>query len=278
MLTATELKTLLRTHGLRLTKRLGQHHLIDARTIERLMACAQITHDETVVEIGAGLGALTESLAKRAARVIAVEVDRPIAALLAERMAAYPNVDVRCQDILDFSWECQEPVTVVGAIPYHITSPIIVWLCQARRTIRRAILIVQHEVAQRLIAKPETKAYGRLSVLGQYCWELSVLLSVPRSAFFPQPDVESSCLQLQARTQPRVLVKDEVVFFDVVKAAFSQRRKTLANCLRAATSSQVRRVPPESLLKEIGLPATIRGETLSLEQFAALANALARAR
>lgn len=278
MLTATELKALLRSRDLRLTKRLGQNHLIDARIIERVLDRAAFSPDETVVEIGAGLGALTESLARRAKQVLAVEVDRGVCELLRERLASVPNITVRCQDILTFAWKEVAPVTVVGAIPYHITSPILVSLCEARPFIRRAILILQQEVARRLLATPGTKAYGRLSVLGQYCWTITPVMPVPRSAFFPQPAVDSACIQLAARTQPAVRVDDEGAFFGVVKAAFAHRRKTLLNCLQAEQAAWLKAVDLPALLAYVDLSPGVRGETLSLEQFAALANAVWRAK
>ena len=277
MLAAAELKALLSAHGLRLTKRLGQHHLIDARLIRRIVERCRLSPHDTVVEIGAGLGALTEPLAERAGRVIAVEVDRKIAALLADRARAWPNVAVVHQDILTFSWRQLTDVVVVGAIPYHITSLIIAQLSDVRGALRRAVLIVQTEVAQRLVAKPGTKAYSRLSVLGQYGWEIAPVLPIPRSAFFPQPSVDSRCLELTPRERPAADVQDEPLFFEVVKTAFSQRRKTLVNCLSNVAVPGVSRQALASILEDADLAASVRGETLSLEQFAYLTNALARA-
>ena len=220
MLTASDLKSLLRTHGLRLTKRLGQHHLIDARAIGRVVDGCELSRRDVVVEIGAGLGALTEPIAERAGRVIAIEVDRGIAALLTQRMVPHANVTVRCEDVLEFGWTDLGAVTVVGAIPYHITSPILVALSARRAAIHRAVLIIQDEVARRLLAPPDCGDYGRLSVLAQYGWEVSKLFDIPRSAFFPQPDVDSSCLRLRARRRPAATVADEGFFFEIVKAAF----------------------------------------------------------
>jgi len=276
-LTSAELKSLLKTRGFRLTKRLGQHHLIDPRVIARIVETCEPLDGATVVEIGPGLGALTERLAGRARRVVAVEVDRGIAALLGKRLRELANVDVRCEDILQFSWEPFRHALVVGAIPYHITSPILASLCNARGSIDRAVLVIQEEVAQRLAASPGTKAYGRLSILVQYGWEVALRLGVPRGAFFPPPGVESRCVELSRRSRPAVKVADEPFFFEVVKAAFSQRRKTLANAL--ANLPEGRRLPRvelQALLASAGLSGSVRGETLSLEQFAALANALAR--
>ncbi len=276
MLTASELKSLLKAHGLRLTKRLGQHHLIDAQIARRIVEACGLSFEDTVVEIGAGLGALTELLAERAARVLAVEVDRRISELLAERLAWAKRVTVLHQDILEFSWgDCDNKVVVVGAIPYHITSPILVSLSDARRVMTRAILILQEEVARRLLARPGTKSYGRLSVLAQYCWELSPLMTISRSAFFPQPEVDSRCVRLTVRPQPPVAVVDEPLFFELVKIAFSHRRKTLVNCLSTAEHIGMGHAQAETLVRELGVSGFVRGEALSLSQFAALANAIA---
>lgn len=307
MLTAAQLKLLLASHGLRLTKRLGQHHLIDERIINRIIAGCPLSRADTVVEIGAGLGALTEPLAQRAGRVIAIEVDRRVCALLQERMARQPNVTVVHEDILRWSWERHPGAVVVGAIPYVLTSPIFLRLCEGRRDIREAVLLLQQEVAQRLIARPGTKAYGRLSVLSQYCWNVKTLLAVPRNAFFPPPAVDSVCLRFtplprshwcapveEGRTvpkgiaggqggqavvtgftpwdTPRVTLRDEPMFFALVKAAFGHRRKTLVNCLEAA--GLIRRAELDALLRALRLPPSVRGEALSLEQFAALADAV----
>lgn len=269
MHTKSELLELLRAHGIRLTKRLGQHYLIDARIINRIIAGCPLSRADTVVEIGAGLGALTEPLAQRAGRVIAVEVDRRVCALLQERMARQPNVTVVHEDILRWSWERNPGAVVVGAIPYVLTTPIFLRLCEARRDIREAVLLLQQEVAQRLIARPGTKAYGRLSVLSQYCWDVKTLLAVPRSAFFPPPAVDSVCLRFTPFPRSHGCAP---VFFELVKAAFGHRRKTLVNCLEAA--GLIRRAELEALLRTLHLPPSVRGEALSLEQFAALADAV----
>ena len=274
MVSAAELKALLRAHGLRLRKRLGQHHLVDPQVVRQLIQRGQFSRDEAIIEIGAGLGALTEPLAQVVSRVTALDVDQQFCDVLAQRMAAFPHVRVLCQDVLRFSWTGLKDVTVVGAIPYHITSPIVVALCEARQAIRRAILIVQHEVAQRLLASPGTKAYGRLSVLGQYGWRITRLFDVPRSAFFPQPAVDSCCVQFTARARPAVDVDDEAFFFQVVKAALAQRRKTLINCLSHQDAVGVPRESLEAMIQPLGFSPTLRGETLSIAQFASLANAL----
>ena len=276
MLTTREVKTLLAARGLRLTKRLGQHHLVDERLVHRLIEAVRLGPDDTVVEIGPGLGALTEFLLERAGRVIAVEVDRAIAELLSQRLRGRRNLTVHCGDILAFPWVLAAPAVVVGAIPYHITSPILAALCEARPYIRRAVLVVQEEVARRLAARAGTKAYGRLSILVQYGWEVSRLLPVPRGAFFPIPRVDSCAVELKRREAPAVAVADEPLFFAVVKAAFSQRRKTLVNCLTASPVLRLNRARAEAALRTTGLAPAVRGETLTIAQFAALATRLAK--
>ena len=275
VLTPAELKTLLRANHLRLSKRLGQHYLIDPSAIRRIVDACTLSRQETVVEIGAGLGALTEPLAEAAGRVVAVEADHGICALLTERMRVRPQVTVDGRDILTLEDARLNDSVVVGAIPYHITSLILVWLTERRRLVRRAILVVQREVADRLTAAPGTKAYGRLSVLAQYGWLVRGLFTVPRSAFFPQPEVDSMCVQLLPQAHPPVPVEHEQLFFAVVKSAFSQRRKTLVNCLGSTSEFGVTRQALGSLLDGLGHPPGVRGEQLSLTQFAALANALA---
>ena len=272
MLSATDLKILLKHHGLRLMKRLGQHHLIDANVIRRVVDACELSGTETVVEIGAGLGALTESLASRASTVLAVEVDAKIADVLEHRLQAQGRVRVLRQDILEFRWETTPGAVVVGAIPYQLTSPILAALCEHRAFIRRAVLVMQREVAERLAARPGTKAYGRLSALAQYGYQIETVCSIPRGAFFPPPAVESRCVRLLPRSSPAVRVDDEARFFRVVKAAFAHRRKTLVNCLSDPRGGLMARARAEALLQKLKLPPSVRGEALSLEQFAMVAN------
>ena len=247
---------------------------MDAQAAARIVDACRLSQQDLVVEIGAGLGALTEGLAAHAGRVIAVEVDRRFSALLAERLRSTANVEVRCADILELDWTPLRAAVVVGAIPYHITSPILVVLSEHRRHLCDAVLVMQQEVARRLTARPGTKAYGRLSLLGQYCWQMELVFAVPRGVFFPPPEVDSACVRLIPRPTPAVAVASEPRLFALVKAAFAQRRKTLVNCLAADLSLGIARREAEAAVEVVGLPPTVRGETLSLEQFAALANLL----
>ena len=272
MHTKSELLEVLRFRGLRLKKSLGQHYLIDPAMSRRLVDACALAPEDIVVEIGAGLGALTDLLAERAKRVIALEVDRAIAALLSDRLRAYPNVEVRSEDALAVSWAQWKGCKVVGLIPYLITSPLLVCLCESSASIHDAWLGVQREVADRMSARPGTKAYGRLTVLLQYRWEVSQATRLPRRLFFPEPAVDSAWVHLASRPSPAVRVENEALFFELVRVAFGQRRKTLANCLRAWPKLAGADIP--ALLHAVKLPLNIRGEALSLDQFATLANHL----
>jgi 16S rRNA (adenine1518-N6/adenine1519-N6)-dimethyltransferase len=274
MHTKRELLELLRCHGIRLKKRLGQHYFIDPRLGARLVSVCDLAAGDTVIEIGAGLGALTDLLAAKANQVIAIEVDRAICELLKARMENRSNVQVLCHDILTFRWNHYAGSKVVGTIPYHITSPILVNLCEHASAIVGAWLGLQEEVAQRLNAKPGTKAYGRLTVLIQYHFETAGLLRIPRTAFFPQPKVNSMWIRLAARHVRPVLVTDERLFFDVVRVAFSQRRKTLLNCLQTLPQPRLDRTKALEAIRRAGLADRVRGEELSLEAFAKLANTI----
>ena len=269
MHTKPELLELLRSRGLRLKKRLGQHYLVDPGMTKRLVASCDLAPEDTVIEIGAGLGALTDLLAQRAGRVIAVEVDRAIARLLTERMAAWPTVEVRHEDILEFDWSAYPGAKVVGAIPYHITSPIIVALAEQAAQIRGAWLAVQREVADRLAASPGTKAYGRLTVLAQHRFTVKCLFRIPRTVFFPPPDVDSAWLRLTPRTSGVVRASEAPLFFEVVRAAFGQRRKMLVNGL--IDSLGLTRAQAVAAVQRAGLNDRVRGEQLSLPEFARLA-------
>lgn len=276
MHTKRELLELLREHGLRLTKRRGQHYLTDPRLAARVVDACELTSDDTVIEIGAGLGALTDLLAAKAKRVVAVEVDRAICEILRERVAHLGNAQVLCEDILAFRWDRYRGSKVVGAIPYHITSPILVELCKHAAEVSGAWLGLQREVADRLNATPGTKAYGRLTILIQRHFVTTPLLRMPRGAFFPQPEVDSVWVQLVPRPSRAVSVSDERLFVDVVRAAFGQRRKTLVNCLTTLERPRLDRAQAAAAIREAGLTGAVRGEELSLEAFARLANVLSR--
>ena len=271
--TKTELLELLQAHGIHLKKRLGQTYLIDPRLAARLIAECRFSPEDRVVEIGAGLGALTLSLAHAVRSVVALDVDPLVCEALRLRVGARPQVDVRCEDVLAVDWSRYTGWKVVGMIPYQITSPILVALSEASRHLAEIWLGVQREVAQRLSAQPGTKAYGRLTVLAQYRWIVKSQARIPRHRFFPIPKVDSCWVQLSPRA-PLLPVEEERLFFAVVKAAFSQRRKTLQNCLLELEEPALDRPLAAAAIERAGLVPSVRGETLSLDAFARLSKSL----
>jgi len=274
MHTKAELLELLRAHQLRLKKRLGQNYLVDPRLTRWMIEACELAATDTVIEIGPGLGALTQLLAERARRVIAVEIDPAICRVLTRHLARYPNIRVACQDILSFDWSAYPGAKVVGAIPYQITSPILVQLCEGASGTPHAWLAVQKEVADRLTASPGTKAYGRLSLLVQYRYDVQRVIRLPRTAFFPPPNVESVWMHLAARQHPPAVGTDEALLFEVIRVAFGQRRKTLVNCLQHLSRPRLTRRQASEVVSGMGWSPTIRGEALSLAEFAQLANGL----
>ena len=274
MHTKRELLQSLQRHGLRLSKRFGQHFLIDPGLCRSLVARCGLSREDRIVEIGPGLGALTSLLAEAAGEVLAVEIDQGFCRALQERIAAHANVRVLCQDILEFPWTDVPAAKVIGAIPYHITSPILAMLCQQARRVPEAWLGLQQEVGERVMAGPGTKTYGRLSILLQYHFETRRVIKISRQAFFPQPEVDSIWLHLRARSAPAVTVRNEALFFDVTRVAFGQRRKMLLNCLLQLSRPALTRPAAADALRNAGLPPTIRGEMLSLDQFARLTDVL----
>lgn len=252
-------------------KRLGQSFLEDRNIIRRIVALAEPAGDETVVEIGAGLGSMTEELAKRAGRVIALEVDQRLVGVLRERFAGQDRVEVLQTDVLkyDFSSACPGGrIKVVGNIPYHISSPILFRLLDFRRSISLIILMFQKELADRITAPPGTKDYGIPSVLVARYTRATCELTVPPTCFYPVPDVVSSVLRITVRQEPNLL--DEALFAKIVRAAFAQRRKTLWNNLRQIGI-------PEEMVDRMfagsGIDRTRRAETLSVEEFSLLTTA-----
>lgn len=252
-------------------KRLGQSFLEDMNIIRRIVALADPAGDETVVEIGAGLGSMTEELAKRAGRVIALEVDQRLVGVLRERFAEQDRVEVLQMDVLkyDFSSACPGGrIKVVGNIPYHISSPILFRLLDFRRSILLMILMFQKELADRITAPPGTKDYGIPSVLVAQYTRATCELTVPPTCFYPAPDVVSSVLRITVRQEPHL--SDEALFAKIVRAAFAQRRKTLWNNLRHIG------IPEEMVGRMFagsGIDRTRRAETLSLEEFSLLTTA-----
>lgn len=266
---------ILKTFGIHMSKKLGQNFLIDEQVVDRIVAAAGIEPDDAVLEIGPGIGTLTQGLAEAGARVVAVELDRHLVGVLAKTLEGYSNVRVVHGDILkiDISREIMaESYKVVANLPYYITTPIIMKLLEEKLPVDTLVTMVQKEVADRMVARPGGKDYGALSVAVQFYTEPEIVLTVPSGAFLPPPAVESAVIRCKVRNQPPVAVADEKLFFRVVKAAFAQRRKTLANSLKGA-GIQAELV--KTMLDSSGIDGQRRGETLSLAEFAGLANAWA---
>lgn len=277
-------KTLLNRLGLRPKKALGQHFLLHPHQARRIVAALNLTGAETVVEIGAGLGALTGLLAPAARRVIALERDPELARFLAaELLAESPGVQIICQDVLEFDFpgaarEAGRPLTVVGNLPYQITSPLLFILIRDLAAIDQAVLMMQLEVGARLTASPGTKDYGILSVLVQYHFRVTRLFSLSPGNFYPPPQVDSVVLRLvpEVPEPPASVALDAALLHQVVKAAFGHRRKTLNNTLVSGAAALG--LSPEAMrgiLAELNLDLNRRGETLSVAEFVAVSNRVA---
>ncbi|MGI6092019.1 MAG: 16S rRNA (adenine(1518)-N(6)/adenine(1519)-N(6))-dimethyltransferase RsmA [Veillonellaceae bacterium] len=264
---------ILKTFGLHMSKKLGQNFLIDENIVDKIVSAADIKPEETVLEIGPGIGTLTQGLAESGCQVVAVELDARLIDILGKTLSGYNNVRIVHGDILkiDISREIlAERYKVVANLPYYITTPIIMGLLEQRLPIERLVTMVQKEVAERMVARPGGKDYGALSVAVQYYTEPEIMFIVPPKSFIPAPAVESAVIRCILRDKPPVDINDEKKFFRVVKAAFAQRRKTLTNNLKGAglPADQV-----QAILDTAGIDGTRRGETLSLDEFAAIANA-----
>jgi 16S rRNA (adenine1518-N6/adenine1519-N6)-dimethyltransferase len=271
-------RSLLRAYGVQVKKRYGQNFLIDANILNRIVEAAELGPDDTVLEIGPGVGVLTEAMARRAGRVVAVEIDDQLVPLLRDVLAGCDNVQIVAGDALRIDLEQlvqgASRVKVVANLPYYVTSPLIMRCLEAPLPLERMVVMVQAEVADRLGAAPGTKEYGALTVAVQYRADVRRLLKVPRTVFFPRPNVDSAVVVLTMRPYP-VQARDERLFEEVVRASFAQRRKTLRNALASVAGAHG--VDVEIMLRRAGVDPGLRGESLTIEQFVALAEALAAA-
>jgi 16S rRNA (adenine1518-N6/adenine1519-N6)-dimethyltransferase len=271
-------QTLLKAWNLRAHKALGQNFLKEPSICRQIVSLARIDESETVLEIGAGLGAMTVELAVKARLVIAVEKDRPLVPLLRAELLAnrVQNVQVLQQDIMSLEWKplarsLDKPLVVMGNLPYNISSQIIVMLIRERQWVDRAVLMFQKELADRLVAGPGSKTYGRLSVMLQYCADLARLRTIPAKMFYPRPKVDSALLGIQFKRQIDPLATDEKLLVRVVQAAFGQRRKTMRNALSVGLLP-LDAPAAETVLNASRIDPRRRAETLSVEEFVVLAN------
>ena len=272
----------LKSHGISAKKRYGQNFLIDSRVLACIIDGAAITKDDFVLEIGPGIGTLTQALCKAAGSVTAVELDRDMLPLLDENLASCDNYKLINDDILNVNLESviadggrdRAHSKVVANLPYYITTPIIMKLLESRLPISSITVMVQREVAERMQAEPGTKDYGALSLAVRYYAEAKLIAKVPPNCFIPRPGVDSAVVNLRCCDKPPVEVKDDTYMFRLIKAAFSQRRKTLANALKNDSTLNLSRESVESALRLLGLDDDIRGERLSISDFARLSDAL----
>ena len=262
-------------------KKFGQNFLIDTHVLEKIISAAGVTKDDMVLEIGPGIGTMTQYLAEHAKRVVAVEIDSNLIPILEETLAGYDNITVINDDILkvDINALAQEynggrPIKVVANLPYYITPPIIMGLFESNVPIDNITVMVQKEVADRMQVGPGSKDYGALSLAVQYYAEPYIVANVPPNCFIPRPGVGSAVIRLTRHQEPPVDVKDAKLMFRLIRASFNQRRKTLLNGLANSPELSFSKEQITSAIEKMGLPASVRGETLTLEQFAHLSNLL----
>ena len=260
---------------IKMSKKLGQNFLIKRGIVDEIVHAAELTPGEPVLEVGPGIGTLTQGLAQSGADVTAIELDRRLLEVLDTTLASYDNVRIVHGDVLKLDVPTimnHKPFKVVANLPYYITTPIIMSLLESKLPIERLVVMVQKEVAQRMVAQPGTKDYGALSVAVQYYTEPDIVLDVPPKSFLPAPAVTSSVIRCVLRDKPPVDVIDEKLFFRVVKAGFAQRRKTFSNTMKTTGLSKDR---IEELLEKANIDGQRRGETFTLQEFADVANAWA---
>lgn len=260
-------------------KKFGQNFLIDRHVLAKIITAAEITKDDTVVEIGPGIGTMTQFLAEAAKKVIAVEIDRALIPILENTLSRYSNVSIINEDILKMDLKklvAEEndgkPVKIVANLPYYITTPIVMGVFESQVPIKNMTVMVQKEVAMRMKAGPGTKDYGALSLAVQYYAEPYIVANVPPNCFIPRPGVGSAVIKLTKYEQQVVTVRDEHLLFSIIRASFAQRRKTLVNGLSNSSELNMEKQEVVSVLEAAGYPSNVRGESLTLKQFAILAD------
>ncbi len=277
-------KAILDKHGFTFKKSLGQNFLIDTNILRNIIASAGITAESGAIEVGPGIGALTEQIARVAKQVVAFEIDQRLLPILADTLAPYDNIKVIHQDILEADvsaviaeqFQSVDGIHVVANLPYYITTPIIMKMLEERVPIDSYTMMLQKEVAVRMAASPGTKDYGSLSIAVQFYTEAEVVMTVPHTVFTPQPKVDSAVIHLKRRPAPAVQVVDEAFFFTVTRSSFAQRRKTILNNLTSQLpDGKLQKDAIITCLNACEIDPTRRGETLSIEEFGRLSNALA---
>ncbi len=269
----------IKKYGFNFQKKFGQNFLIDDHVITKIINGAEVSEDDFVLEIGPGIGTMTQYLCEAAREVAAVEIDKKLIPILGETLSAYDNVTVINEDILKVDIQALaleknggKPIKVVANLPYYITTPIIMGLFESHVPIDNITVMVQKEVADRMKVGPGSKDYGALSLAVQYYAKPYVVANVPANCFIPRPNVDSAVIRLTRHEKPVVHVEDETLMFNIIRASFNQRRKTLQNGLKNSGLFPLSKEEIVASIVEAGLPETVRGEALTLEQFADLAN------
>ena len=273
---------ILKKYNFDFKKKFGQNFLVDANVLDNIVSAAEIESDDFVLEIGPGMGSMTQVLCERAKKVIAVEIDKKLIPVLEETLAAYDNVRVINEDILktDINEFVREndgkPIKIVANLPYYITTPLIMQLLESKSMLKSITVMVQSEVAERMQASPGSKDYGALSLAVQFYANPKVVMRVSPECFMPKPNVESSVIRLECFEESPLKVVDEKLMFKLIRASFNQRRKTLANGIKNASFLDYSREDVLKALEKMDLSETVRGEALSLRQFAELSDLLSK--
>lgn len=279
--TPSATKEVINKYSFAFQKKFGQNFLIDSNILENIVKSAEITKEDFVLEIGPGIGTMTQYLCEAAGQVVAVEIDKMLIPILSDTLSEYDNVEVINQDVLkvDIKSLAEEknggkPIKVVANLPYYITTPIIMGLFESGVPIESITIMVQKEVADRMQTGPGSKDYGALSLAVQYYANAKVMLTAPAQCFMPRPNVDSAVIKLTRHKEPTVDVKDEKLMFKIIRASFNQRRKTLVNGLKNSPEIMFSKEQILNAIASIGKNENIRGEALTLEEFAKLTNAL----
>jgi 16S rRNA (adenine1518-N6/adenine1519-N6)-dimethyltransferase len=273
----------LQKYDFKFAKKFGQNFLIDPHVLDKIISCAEITKEDCVLEIGPGIGTLTQFLAEAAGSVVAVEIDNKLIPILEDTLSSYDNVTVINEDVMkvDIDRLVQEhnggkPIKVVANLPYYITTPIIMSLLEKHVPIASITVMVQREVALRMQAGPGTKDYGALSLAVQYYSAPYLAANVPQNCFMPRPNVDSAVIHLQCYEKPPIEVEDEHLMFKLIRASFAQRRKTLVNGVANSAELSFTKEQVTQALRELSIKEDVRGETLNLTDFARLSDVLGR--
>ena len=272
---------IIKKHNFSIQKKYGQNFLIDEHVLNKIIAAAELTEDDYVIEIGPGIGTMTERMAPECRHVTAIEIDKELIPILSETLSGFDNVDIINEDVLKVDLNKliaerndNKPVKVVANLPYYITTPIIMSLLENNIPIDTITVMVQKEVADRMMVGPGTKDYGALSLAVQYYAKPYIVANVPMNCFIPRPNVASAVIRLTCHKEPPVTVKDEKLMFNLIRASFNQRRKTLINGISNFSGLSFTKEQVAMALNSIGLSENIRGEALDLEKFAKLSDAL----